>query len=275
MQSFASDDEWRIAAYVIDRDPSGPLGTTLRRVEFIGLAPDAVVDFVANAACVTRTTVLADVAKIVDALKDPSELAQYRALGIPQIAAGPFLGHARGSVIGAPCFDPRQSVTNDPVRRRVIGVLGVWGGISLKAVVDSSDLRYVVEQYAKAVASFLRPQLDQPDIAASTNWTLPDIEIMRPGEQAAKLKVGDVVVNPVNTSDKVPKYERIEVFPHEALRITGYSEEFEPYTTRGEQWLQFGPGFVVSKGELEAFARGSAQQRANTEYVQTLTKSTQ
>jgi hypothetical protein len=56
------------------------------------------------------------------------------------------------------------------------------------------------------------------------------------------------------------------------IRITGYSDDFEPFKVRGEQWLQFGPGLAATKSDLEAFATGLAKLQANTAYVNELEK---
>jgi hypothetical protein len=235
LRSLTKRANWRIAAYVIERDSSTK--RFLRKVESIGDS-DGVVEFVVNAACITRTTVLGDVAKIVESLKQPSELAHYRPLGAEQVAAASSAGKAEGSVIGAPCFDPWQTITNDQTLGRVVGALGVAGNVSPEEVVSNADWRYLVEEYAKAVAFVLRPRLDNPNVSLGADWTLPEIEVVQ------------------GFSD----------------RIAGDSKDSEPYTSHGERWLQFGPGLVVSKSGYEAFARGWSQRQADHQYIQSLDK---
>jgi hypothetical protein len=48
------------------------------------------------------------------------------------------------------------------------------------------------------------------------------------------------------------------------IRITGYSDDFEPF--------KFGPGLAATKSDLEAFATGLAKLQANTAYVNELEK---
>jgi hypothetical protein len=271
LRTATGRSDWRITAYTVDQDSTHASPWSLKCVESRGGESDAVIEFVANAACVTHTTVVGDVAKIVDSLKHPSQIEQYRQFGGDQVALVHVVGDPHGSVIGSPCFDPWQTITNARVLGRVIGALGVGGDVSPQEIVANADWRYLVEQYAKAVASFLRPRPAALKFFIGADWTLPDLQIVPHGNDFTTQNVGEVVKR-VDPSTGIPKYERTEVFPHEAVRITSFSDEFEPYTSRGERWLQFGPGLVLSKSGLEAFARGWSQRQHDQQYIQGLDK---
>ena len=265
LRSFTSR-EWRIAVYAVDRAGLKAGEPVLRRVEAIGHTLDEVIDLVASAASVTRTTIVGDVAKIAESLRDPAELEKYRSFGVHHIGAGVAIGNARGSVIAAPCFDPFQTITSERVPGRVVGAIAAAGDAPAQDVVANDNLRYLIEQYAKTVASFLETRPTETDFSWQ-EWTLPDIEIM-PAHASASQKAGDVVEQA--RPAKAPTYSQLVVFPNEAVRITGYSKDFEPYTTRGEKWLQFGPGLALSKNGLESFVRGWTQRKADSNYIQQL-----
>lgn len=267
LRSFTAHLEWRIVVYGVDRPASGSDAPRLRRIEVLGDMDDEMADLVANAAWLTRTTIVGDVARIAAALREPSEVQKYRPFGVHHVAAGVSSSNARGSVIASPCFDPWQTSVSERVQRRVLGAIAVAGNLPAQAVVANTDLRYLIEQYAKTVASFLETAPFEKD-QRLVEWMLPDIEVVPAEHVPPKSLVSGFQAS--TSSPTVPKYSHVEVFPTEAVRITGYSDDFEPYTARGEKWLQFGPGLAVSKTGLEAFARGWTQRKADNEYIQQL-----
>lgn len=264
LRSFTSRDDWQLAVYAADPNLDHP---HLNRVETLGDDPHVTVDLVAYAASVMRTTLVGDIAKVGAALKQSPEAINYLPPDLRPLVKGQLLGDAVGSVVGTPCFDPWQTITNDQIDRRVIGVLAAWGDIAPGEIVKNADLRYLVEQYATTVASVLRPQRMRSKSWLYIPRILPDIQIVPSKGQAEPLPVGKVLIKPVS-SETPPKFERIEVFPEQVVRVTGDSKDFESYKTSGERWITFGPGLAISKAGLDAFARGWSRHQANAQYVQ-------
>src|SRR6202035_3295691 len=121
---------------------------------------------------------------------DASERARYQFFGVQEGGPPQVPDNAVGSVVGAPCFDPWQTVVPDRVLARVIGVLVVRGNISQKQIVANADLRYVIEQYAKAAASLLSPQpRDLNDFMANASASRGAQALQRDPEDA--LGLGD------------------------------------------------------------------------------------
>jgi hypothetical protein len=269
LRSFTNHEGWTIAVYSLSGTPGTPGKPSLQRVESVGGSGNEAMALVAHAAWVTRTTVVGDVGRIAASLREPSEIEKYQVYGVHTIGAGVVGDKAQGSVIAAPCLDPQQTITNDRVPPRAIGVLAVAGNLPALEAIANTDLRYLIEQYAKSAVSFLEaPPREQ------RRWfypiSLPDLEIL-PQKIPTTYASRDGVIESFGVS-KVPRYSRVEVFPNESVRISGYGKDFEPYTAGNETWLQFGPGLAVSKAGLEAFVRGWAQRRADADYVQGLGK---
>jgi hypothetical protein len=260
LRSSTGRDGWRIAVYTLDL-AAKPEAPRLRRAEVLGPIHGDVFDLVANAAWTTRATVIGDIGRIAESLHDPAEVAKYQTFGVHEVAAGIPAGEAHGTVIAAPCFDPLQSVTNDRVLRRALGAIAVAGDMPAPEVAQNESLRFLVERYADAVASFLEARpANMPHVFFG--GALPDVEVVSP-QQIGTTAEGEVV-----GPSKEPKYWRLVRFPEKTVRITSYSQNFEPFGTRGERWLQFGPGLAVTRSGLEAFVRGWTQGKADLEYVQ-------
>ena len=264
LRSFTSRDDWQLAVYAGEPNSDD---SRLKRVETLGDDPNATVDLVAYAASVVRTTLVGDLAKLGAALKNSPKAVEYLPPELRSLAEHQAFGDAPGSVIGAPCFDPWQTSTNDQSVRRVIGVLAAWGTLDPGDIVTNADLRYLVEQYATTVASVLRPQRVRSKPWLHIPRILPDIEIVPKGYDA-EAPVGSVRVGTSPVSSKVyPKFERIEVLPEQVVRVTGDSKDFESYKTSGERWITFGPGLSISKAGLDSFARAWSREQANVQYV--------
>ena len=263
LRSFTGGDDWTIAVYALTWAAGQTSKPFLTRVESLGSGGAEAIDLVAHAAWITRTTIIGDVAKIAESLREPSEIHKYHVFGVHTPAAGVGTHAAERSVIAAPCLDPRQTITNDRVPPRAIDALAVEGGVPAPDAIGNENLRYLVEQFAKSAASFLQvPARDRR--FWFYDWRLPDLEIM-PG--ARQVPRNEAILEGVS---KVPTYSRVEVFPTETVRLTGYGKDFEPYRTGADTWLQFGPGLTISRAGLEAFARGWAQRRADAAYMQGL-----
>lgn len=285
LKSHTGQETWSLAVYAVAPGESDDQPARLRCVGSSEAGPDAVDELVAYAATVTKTTIVGDVAEFAAALSNSSELQKYvqaTPLGAELLQRPPAPG-VTGSVVAAPCFDPWQYFANSRAQRRIIGALAVRGNVPPNVVVDNADLRYFVESSANVAAAAILPEGDRPEVKLTYDgWTLPDIQVLPQAESGSGARAAGVpdlavhidVPSPVGPQSAVayiPRYERVvEIQPHQRVRLTGYSKDFEPYRSQGERWVRFGPGFVMSQSGLDAYTREYLRQQANEAYLRDL-----